>query len=176
MKNARRGITRLVTAMTSRSLVKTRGIALFPKDRAAMSTKLRPRAICRMRSSTARAVLRFFCAAEVENCDYKACAYPECTLQQYSNHPQPISSGNITSIASKIWGLTLPSCEATRLWAVTSRQEKNWMDKMKTWREISCAASVAVPIVLTILVPYRMTPIVLTLRRDTASPACKYKD
>lgn len=67
---------------------------------------------------------------------------------------------------------TLPSCAATRLWAVTSRQEKNWIEKMKTWRAISCAASVAVPIVLTMVVPYRITPIVLTLRKDTARPAC----
>ena len=46
------------------------------------------------------------------------------------------------------------------------------MEKMKTWRDISWAASVAVPMVLTIVVPYRITPIVLMLRRDTASPAC----
>lgn len=61
MKKARSGRIFSATAMTCRSLVNTRGMALLPKDRAAISVKLRPSAICSIRSSIARAVLRFFC-------------------------------------------------------------------------------------------------------------------
>lgn len=80
IKKARSGIILWVTLMTSRSPVKTRGIAVLPKDRAAMSRKLMPSAICRMRSNTARAVLRFFCAQR------KQCQAPDGLSQRHTPH------------------------------------------------------------------------------------------
>ena len=61
------------------------------------------------------------------------------------------------------------------LCAVTSSAENSWMENMKTWRMISCAARVAAPMRLTSVVPYRMTPIVPRLRTDRANPDCKQK-
>jgi hypothetical protein len=61
MKTARMGNTRSAMAITAGSSVKMRGTALRPRYSPAIRKKLSNRAICRIRSSIARATPRCFC-------------------------------------------------------------------------------------------------------------------
>ncbi len=61
MKAASSGMTVCAAATTAGSLVKTAGMTERPSESASVRIPLRPSAICRMRSSTARAVARRPC-------------------------------------------------------------------------------------------------------------------